>query len=147
MIEHARVKDTFNDALIVSTHEKRVGIANVYVTIEGDDGEPCAALAPSAAREVALGILKAVGEKVVPIKDLKSAKDVSFNEGMLRLAAIHKRQVTFRYAKGDGGFIEQRNLNPERVEDDGESVIGRDPDRDDVRRYRLDRIKGEVSFA
>lgn len=78
-----------------------------------------------------------------------NATDVSFNEGVLRLAAVHNKQVTFRYAKGDGKFIEQRTFVPaDVVSKDGHITFkGFDPDREEVRAYRVDRIKGEVRFA
>lgn len=77
------------------------------------------------------------------------ASSVSFNEALMRLAAAHDRTVTFRYAKGGGTVIEQRVLKPQSVQTVGDHVtfIGHDPDRDDVRAYRVDRIKGEVSVA
>lgn len=78
------------------------------------------------------------------------ASEVSFNEGLLRLAAVHEKVVEFRYAKGDGAVIETRTLQPESVTvtKDGETTfVGYDPDRDAPRSYRVDRIKGEVRFA
>lgn len=77
------------------------------------------------------------------------ASQVSFNEGLLRLAAVHGKTVTFRYAKGDGSTIEQRTLQPSEVKTvDGKVLfIGFDPDRDEPRSYRVDRMKGEVSVA
>lgn len=77
------------------------------------------------------------------------ASEVSFNEGLLRLAAVHDKAVTFRYAKGDGRVIEQRTLEPEAVREvKGHTIfVGYDPDREEVRSYRIDRIKGEVRIA
>lgn len=82
------------------------------------------------------------------------ATEITYNEGILRLAAIHDKQVEFRYAKGDGGVIELRALKPESVKiikpgksDEHVTVTGYDPDRDAVRHYRLDRIKGDVRIA
>lgn len=78
------------------------------------------------------------------------ASEVSFNEGVLRLAAIHKKPVQFRYEKGGGGFIETRVFVPESVfrTNAGDLVfVGPDPDRDGYRSYRIDRIKGGVEFA
>ena len=71
------------------------------------------------------------------------------HEALLRVAAIHGVEVEFRYAKGEGSVIELRRLVPEAVKvarDGSVSFVGQDPDRDDVRQYRLDRIKGTVSF-
>jgi hypothetical protein len=79
------------------------------------------------------------------------ASEVSFNEGVLRLAAVHKRAVQFRYAKLPTAPIEMRSFVPDRLfttEAGYQTVVGPDPDRDgEFRMYRLDRIKGEVQFA
>jgi predicted DNA-binding transcriptional regulator YafY len=77
------------------------------------------------------------------------ASEISFNEGVLRLAAAHKRTVTFRYAKGEGKIIEQRALVPQEIVQVGDHLtfIGYDPDRDDIRAYRVDRMLGEVTVA
>ncbi len=78
------------------------------------------------------------------------ASEVSFDEGVLRLAAVHGRTVTFRYAKGGGSMIETRTLTPESVFTNkrGDLLVGgQDPDRDEYRAYRVDRIKGSVSVA
>lgn len=77
------------------------------------------------------------------------ASDITFNEGLLRLAAVHNKTVTFSYAKGDGAFIETRRLIPAQVLDKGDHLTfsGYDPDRDDVRAYRIDRMRGEVRVA
>jgi predicted DNA-binding transcriptional regulator YafY len=76
------------------------------------------------------------------------ASEVSLNEGLLRLAAAHNAEVSFRYAKGEAGaVIEQRTLVPAGVKTVGDHVTftGYDPDRDGPRAYRTDRIKGQVS--
>jgi hypothetical protein len=80
-----------------------------------------------------------------------AASEVSFNEGIMRLAAVHGKTVTFRYAKGaKQSVIEQRTLTPTAVQKDDDGTIrffGVDPDRDAPRAYRIDRIKGEVKIA
>jgi predicted DNA-binding transcriptional regulator YafY len=75
------------------------------------------------------------------------ASEISFNEALLRLAAVHHKPVTFRYAKGKGDTIEQRRLIPSDVKSVSNHVTftGYDPDRENVRAYRTDRIKGQVS--
>lgn len=77
------------------------------------------------------------------------AADISFNEGLMRLAAIHKKIVSFRYAKGDGQVIEARSLVPSDVKTVGDHVTftGYDPDRDEIRAYRVDRIKGGAAVT
>jgi hypothetical protein len=83
--------------------------------------------------------------------DIVRASDVTFNEGVLRLAAVHGRKVEFRYAKADNAPIEARAFVPESVNRTAKGatvIIGPDDDRaGEYRSYRLDRIKGEVSFA
>lgn len=78
------------------------------------------------------------------------ASDVTFNEGVLRLAAVHGRRVEFRYAKSADAPIEFRSFTPESVTTSREGhvlIAGPDEDRNgEFRSYRLDRIKGEVSI-
>ena len=79
---------------------------------------------------------------------LVRASDISFNEGIMRLAAIHGKTVEFRYVKGEGAPVETRRLVPSQVRGEGEtlSFLGHDPDRDDdYRQFRLGRIKGTVA--
>lgn len=77
------------------------------------------------------------------------ASDISLNESILRLAILHDRSVTFRYAKGSGGTIETRCLEPSEIKEvKGHTIfVGFDPDRDEPRSYRLDRIKGEAKLS
>ena len=61
-------------------------------------------------------------------------------------AAIHfEKEISFSYDKGEG-VIEQRRLFPKASYDapNGIVITGDDPDRNDVRAFRLDRIQGEV---
>lgn len=72
----------------------------------------------------------------------------TLNEQLLALAIANDLSVTFTYAKGEGQILETRTLEPEAVNEvkGNKIVIGYDVDRDDVRAYRLDRIKGRVSI-
>jgi hypothetical protein len=75
------------------------------------------------------------------------ASNISFNEGVIRLAAIHNKCVEFRYVKGPGSPPETRRFTPSGVQGNGDKLrfVGKDPDRDDdYRSFRLDRIKGTV---
>lgn len=96
------------------------------------------------AASIAQAILKTEGVA----QDAVLASEVSFNEALFRLAAAHGKTVEFRYAKGKGKVIETRTLKPEAVNQVGDHLTfqGYDPDRDDVRAYRLDRVKGEVTI-
>lgn len=135
--------DTYGDTLTIENVAD-----NVYLTIDYKiGGIPQVEFAPDKAEDVATAILVAAGRNVLPIESLKRASDISFNEALLRVACAHDRTVRFRYAKDTGKYIEARTLNPERMTDDGKAVIGFDPDRGEVRRFNLDRIKGEVDFA
>lgn len=100
-------------------------------------------------RDEARAILDALGESAPSDDEIVRASEVSFNEGILRVAAVHDKTVSFRYAKGGGSVIETRVLKPAEVKTvkDHKLVVGFDPDREDARSYRLDRIKGEVSVA
>lgn len=73
----------------------------------------------------------------------------TWNRIAFESAAALEAGVTFRYAKGDRQqTIESRTLSQvyDVREVKGHIVVtGFDPDRDDVRAYRLDRIKGTVS--
>ena len=74
----------------------------------------------------------------------------SWNHTALSAAAKHGRVVEFGYAKGGGQIIEQRRLEPDQVIQNrtgGWLVVGQDPDRGEVRAFRLDRITGFVSVA
>ena len=58
------------------------------------------------------------------------------------------KEIQFAYDKGEG-VIEQRRLFPKvsYAAPNGIVITGDDPDRDDVRAFRLDRIQGEVVVA
>lgn len=74
------------------------------------------------------------------------ASQISFNEGLMRLAKIHQRTVEFRYEKSPGAPIETRRLKPETIRETsrGMSFVGFDPDRVETRSFRVDRIRGDV---
>lgn len=78
------------------------------------------------------------------------ASAISFNEGLLRLAALHGRHVEFRYVKSDKAPVETRCFVPHSVavSNNGDVVVlGDDEDRGALRGFRLDRIKGDVRVA
>ncbi len=72
----------------------------------------------------------------------------SINEQLLQVAINNDLEVRFQYAKGEGAYLETRRINPSelRTVKGHKIVVGFDPDRDDVRAYRLDRIKGTVAI-
>ena len=99
--------------------------------------------------EGAKAILSALSEDVPAIRTETTGD--SLNEDLILVAVAHDRPIRFRYAKGSGATIEVRTLKPEKVTEAGADkhavVQGYDPDRDDFRMYRLDRIKGKVAIG
>ncbi len=78
------------------------------------------------------------------------ASQIGFNEGILRLALIHDREVEFRYEKDASKPIETRRFKPESVnqaKDGDHSFAGYDSDRGALRQFRVDRIKGDVKVV
>lgn len=75
-----------------------------------------------------------------------AASTISPNEALLRLAVVHGLTAEFSYSKGDGGVVERRRLQPHDVREIKGNLLftGHDPDRDDVRAYRVDRVLGTV---
>lgn len=75
-----------------------------------------------------------------------SAKELSYNEGAIRLAAIHGKEVEFRYVKANNKPPETRRFVPSAVVGTGEHLrfVGYDTDRQAPRSFRLDRIRGDV---
>lgn len=92
----------------------------------------------------ALSVYKAAGgqESDGPVR----ASEISFNEGVIRLAAIHGKTVEFRYVKSESAAPETRRFVPSGVQGAGDKLrfVGRDTDREDYRSFRLDRIRGTV---
>lgn len=113
--------------------------------IDPEDGYPYAWAGREEAVALARTILTALGENAsAPATKLI---DGDLNVALIEVAKEHGRVITFGYAKGRGAVLEQRSLIPYEVKDVGDhkNVIGYDPDRDEPRAFRLDRIKGEVS--
>lgn len=102
------------------------------------------------ALEVANAILAALGASAVTTNVVNTTTNGSgtLNEQLLAIAIANDLSVAFTYAKGDGQFLEERTLEPHDVNEvkGNKLVIGYDVDRDDVRAYRLDRIKGRVAI-
>jgi predicted DNA-binding transcriptional regulator YafY len=77
------------------------------------------------------------------------ASQITFNEALLRVAVVHEREVEFRYEKGTDKPIESRRFKPEAIKQtkDGMSFVGWDSDREALRTFRVDRIKGDVRIV
>ena len=80
------------------------------------------------------------------------ASDISFEEGLIRLAATHGRRIAFSYAKDDKSPIERRegvpetvfrSISPEAASTQVTTFTLRDTARKAWRQFRLDRVVGE----
>lgn len=140
-------QDKYGDDVVVS-NDNIDGEALVFLKINDRNRSCTAALPTAVAQNVARALVGGVATDA-----MVRASEVSFNEGLLRLAAVHAKTVTFRYVKGNGDVIEQRRLIPADVREittkqgTHMTFVGHDPDRDEVRAYRVDRMRGEVSVA
>lgn len=104
---------------------------------------------PEQAKEL-VGILTGFGtSRPESTVSIEVSEGDTFNDALIELAIKHDKTLKFGYAKGKGEVIENRRIVPAAVKvvNDHSVVIGHDPDRDDIRAYRLDRIKGTVTFA
>lgn len=140
--------EIFNDEFNVQiVHDADDDSSTIGIVVADTDPRDPAWLTRDEAIEAATAILRAVAMPVelpAPTGDL--------NADLIGVAIAHKRPIRFRYAKGkDGANIEFRTLNPEKLSQAGTDshtvVQGYDPDRDDFRMYRLDRIKGKVGVG
>lgn len=119
----------------------------VWLTDKREDNEWCFDLKTT--EQIADALYELAGAGAPSKGGTVRASAISFNEGILRVAAVHGKTVTFRYVKENSTVIETRSITPEKVEyiDGNVVVTGVDPDREDYRAYRLDRITGEVKIG
>jgi predicted DNA-binding transcriptional regulator YafY len=106
-------------------------------------------LSEDTANKLIGSVAAALGTKV-EVGPRPNISGTDLNADLLRVAIAHGESVIFRYAKGaNGSVIETRSLVPNAIQaiGDHETVVGYDPDREDVRAYRLDRIKGNVQVV
>lgn len=77
------------------------------------------------------------------------ASAVPFNEAVLRLAVVHGKEVEFRYVKSENDPPQTRRFVPESItqSQEGMSFRGNDTDREAIRTFRVDRIRGDVRFV
>lgn len=90
---------------------------------------------------------QALGERSesAPPADEPFDLDLDWNRSAVAAAIHFEKEISFSYDKGEG-VIEQRWLFPKASYDapNGTVITGDDTDRNDVRAFRLDRIRGEV---
>lgn len=112
-----------------------------------DSDENAYVLDKDTAIEFATAILDEVGAEIGAATGAR-ASEVSLNEALIRVAAIHKIPVTFRYVKSTTAPVEARRFVPKEVRTlaDHVTFVGYDEDRDAFRSFRSDRIKGQVAL-
>lgn len=88
---------------------------------------------------------QALGERSESASPADAPFDLDWNQTAVAAAIHFEKEIGFSYDKGEG-VIEQRRLFPKvsYAAPNGIVITGDDPDRDDVRAFRLDRIQGEV---
>ena len=93
-------------------------------------------------------LLRALGEPTAERDHVPAPDNLDWNETAIAAAIHFEKEIQFAYDKGEG-VIEQRRLFPKvsYAAPNGIVITGDDPDRDDVRAFRLDRIQGEVVVA
>ncbi len=91
--------------------------------------------------------LRALRDLLDKILD-EGTPELSLNELLVRAAIAHGQSVYFRYSAPNGP-IQIRRLIPKELKDFSGNIclIGYDPDRDEPRSFRLDRIKGAVAVS
>ena len=132
--------DTCGDALELDKRGDGIELA-------AEDGETCGFyFGRDDAVDLAQAILETVGASDTrPV----SAKEITYNEGAMRLAAVNNKTVEFRYVKNEKSAPESRRLVPSSVKGSGADLrfTGYDTDRGETRSFRLDRIRGDVRIV
>ena len=75
-------------------------------------------------------------------------EQLSLNEALLLIARDYEAEAEFTYVKADGSSVETRRVIPEALtftKDNVLLVTGHDDDRNDIRAFRADRIRGTVT--
>ena len=88
-------------------------------------------------------LLRALGEPTAERDSIPDPDNLDWNDALSRPRSTSRRRSSSPYDKGEG-VIEQRRLFPKvsYAAPNGIVITGDDPDRDDVRAFRLDRIQG-----
>lgn len=151
MPDPVTITDFYGDSFEVCGYDSSDGFS-IDVNPTGEDDVDIVTYFAFPDRDAAVDVIDALSEIVGHTPNVAAgavrASDVSFNEALVRLAIAHNREVEFSYAKADGSIIELRRLQPASLREvkGHVTITGYDPDRDEPRAYRLDRIKGEVSI-
>jgi len=110
---------------------------------EDEGGEP---IDPPEADYVDPDDVKAVlsnAQPQTPVSELQA-----YNKDLALFAGDHAVELSFEYRKGKNAEVRPRRVQPEAVYATPKGnlvVIGHDPDKDDVRAFRLDRFVGRAS--
>lgn len=136
--------DAFGDTLDVHVTGGKVFLD---FSVAASDGSEDYAFDPDDAASLADAIYAAAG-KSAP-NDAVRASEVPLNEALIRVAAAHNAHIRFRYAKGPSAPVETREFAPVSVKvlPDHVTFVGFDSDRNAMRSFRSDRIKGQVEVV
>jgi predicted DNA-binding transcriptional regulator YafY len=138
--------------LLTAVHEETIDVVSEDDNIElncwdYDDDQTSVGLDAAEAVMLADALYDAAGQ--TSNTDLVKASDLSVNDALIRIAALHGLRVSFRYAKGDSSPVETRQFVPAslKVYPDHTTFVGKDSDRSlAFRSFRTDRIKGTVAI-
>lgn len=109
-----------------------------------DDDVSSVSLSNDEAVEVADALYELASRK----SDLIRASELSVNDALIRVAALHGLAVRFNYSKTATSPIETRCFVPSSlaVYEDHTTFSGHDADRGMFRAFRTDRVKGTVAI-
>lgn len=165
----ARVEDRYGDLIELVGNDRSLNVKvydgnTIVVRLDADavaslvavvNGEEPPQPAPSEPQPVVLEPVEETGPTPEEVFEEKTEDHVldgrtAFNAVAIQTAASYGLSISFRYAKSEDAPIETRSLRDVAVvhTEEGETLAtGIDPDRDGVRAFRLDRIKGYVSVS
>lgn len=92
-------------------------------------------------------VMRDVATRLNADTPLVKASELTANEAIIRVAALHELEVEFEYSKTPFAPVETRRFSPCNVVKTGDGYTtfnGEDAARHDVRAFRTDRIMGNV---
>lgn len=140
------IVDAYGDTLTVEPGQYPANSGNLYVEIKQDNCNTAVELVPNAVVELRDSLDEFLGD----VEDAEETSYPTANEAKLRLAAQYGCRVKFAYAGERDYRAVERRLEPEVVDTqagvsyvEGESYDA-GGQAQGYRRFRLDRISGEV---
>ena len=128
-----------------------LAVVQRYAQTAADD--PLAASLQSALRKILVdspistaAMASVTEQHRLGVRTKKRSPEIAANLESLTDAVVRRRSTTFRYYSIERDSVAQRSVNPYGLGWHGGNwyLVGFDHDRDDVRQFRVDRIKGRV---